>query len=86
MCRRKGLARPPSPFPVFLECQLHCSQWSNLRYVKPVENSRFQVTSRTTDPPAEKLLPKINGTDYHNFSHYIKPKSDQAGGACELLW
>ena len=24
--RRKGLARPQSPFPVFPECQLHCSQ------------------------------------------------------------
>ena len=23
---RKGLARPHSPFPVFPECQLHCSQ------------------------------------------------------------
>ena len=52
----KGLARPHSPFPVFPECQLHCSQYSNLRYVKPLENARFQVTSGTTDLPAEKQM------------------------------
>ena len=38
-------------------CQLHCSHLSKLRYVKPLENARFQVTSGTTDPPAEKPIP-----------------------------
>ena len=57
MFRRKGFARPQSPFPVFPECQLHCSQQSNLRYAKPLENARFQVTSGTLDSPARETHP-----------------------------
>ena len=54
---RKGLARPHSPFPVFPECQLHCSQQSKLRYVKQLENCKisgylgdYRSTSRQTHP------------------------------------
>ena len=50
-------AGPQSSFPVFSECQLHCSQQSNLRSVKPLEIVNFQVTSATIDPPAEKVIP-----------------------------
>ena len=92
MFRRKGLARPQSPFTVFPECQLHCSQYSNLRFVKLLENARLQVTSGTTDPQAEKPIPlteikKQFYTQHDSKKHSILVTTTHKGSSrlCSLV-